>query len=186
MKYQKGLAAPVAIALVLILIGAIFYFYNRSADNSVNQDGTPQSGINSSNNNSAPDGTATAIIDDKGNWTEFTNTEYGYVISYPPEWARAGSGATVSISTGIPRIDITSKTFATTTSATNFARSSGATGGLVQTSINGFPAIQTTEGDSTVFYIVNGRIGNRVAMKNPGGSSDTLNAILQTFTVVPR
>lgn len=186
MKYQKGVAAPVAIALVLILIGAIFYFYNRSAGDSANKDGTPNSAINGSNNNAVPDGTATASVDDQGNWTQFNNTEYGYAISYPPEWARAGSGATVSISIGIPRLDITSKTFATTTTATDFARSSGSTGGLVQTSINGFPAVQTTEGDVSVFYIVNGRIGNRVAMKNPGGSSDTLNAILQTFTVIPR
>ncbi|MBX4200107.1 hypothetical protein KW790_01435 [Candidatus Parcubacteria bacterium] len=118
------------------------------------------------------------VLAERLGWNTFTNRDYSYALSFPREWSQVGGGNLVLAGAGGAQVSVSAGSVAGQDLAT-FAVQSGATSATA-TTVNGYQAVKSYEGASTVYYIVNGDMGYRIALS--GVSESLSRAILLTFT----
>lgn len=196
---------PVIILIVLLIaLGALFYYAGKTADG-LDQEGTTTTSVSEDIPGQAGQTSQTAyvsplislgavntvpisnqgVLAERLGWKTFTNTAESYAVSYPPEWQLLSGSTLASITDGSASMSVQAFNLAPNTTPSLFATENGVSNGFESTTVNAYDSIEAIQGSNTNYFIVNGAVGYEISIPNSTTAADAavLRAMLLTFTV---
>ena len=124
------------------------------------------------------------VLPERLGWQTFTNIDYSYALSYPPEWQLLRGSSFASVTDGSASVSVQAFNLTPNTNPSLFAAENGVSGS-VSTAVNAYNAIEAFQGSNTLYFIVNGSIGYKITVSNSTNENDAavIRSMILAFTV---